>query len=66
MASKICWTGVGFFLPILRIQTLVLFLSGNAWFHGMLFPDKEIYDMFWCSQYDVTMLMGVPPGEKLK
>ena len=31
MASKTFWTDVGSFLPMLRIQTVVLFLSGNAW-----------------------------------
>ena len=39
MAYKTCWKAVDFFLPILRIQTLFLFLAGNTWFHGLLFVD---------------------------
>ena len=39
MASKNCWSDVGYFMPILRIQELFLFLDGNAWFHGLLFSD---------------------------
>ena len=64
MASKKCWTVFGYFLPMIRIQTLFLFLSGNAWFHGLLFFDWEIYYMFWCSQYFATMPIGVPLGGK--
>ena len=29
MASKTFWTDVGSFLPMMRIQTVLLFLSGN-------------------------------------
>ena len=32
-------TDVGSFLTILRVQTFVLFLAGNALFHGLLFSD---------------------------
>ena len=64
MASKTCWTDVGSFLPIMRIQTLVMFLSGNASFYGLLFYHWEIYDMLWCSQYYVTIKLGVPLGGK--
>ena len=55
---------VGSFLPMLRIQTFVLSLSGNAWFHGMLFFYWEMYDMLWCSQYCVMISIGAPLGEK--
>ena len=48
MAYKTCWNVVGSFLKMLRIQTLVLFLSVREWLHGMLFVDWEIYDMLWC------------------
>ena len=65
MASKTCWTVVGSFLPLLKIQKCVLFLSGNAWFHGLLFYDWEMYDMLWCSHYCVTIPMLVPLGGKL-
>ena len=65
MAYKTCLTVVGSFLPILRIQTLVLILAGLL--YGILFSDWEIYyDMLWCSQYCVTISMGVPLGGKLK
>ena len=64
MASKTCWNIVGSFLKILKIQTLVLFLSGCAWFHGLLFVDWDIYEMLWCSQYCATIPMGVPLREK--
>ena len=65
MASKNCWAVVVSFLPMTRIQTLILFLSGKTWFHGLLFVDREIYDMMWCSQYCVTMSMGLSLGGKL-
>ena len=55
----------GSFLTILRIQTLVLFLVGTVWLHGLLFYDWEMYDMLWCSQYCVTIPMGVHIGGKL-
>ena len=64
MASKTFWTVVGYFLPILRIQTLFLFLSEKELLHWLLFADLVIYDMLWCSQYCVTMIMGVPLGGK--
>ena len=66
MSYKTCCTVVDYYLPMMRIQTLVLFLSWNALFKGMLFVDWEIYDMLWCSQYCVTIQMGVPLGGKLK
>ena len=59
MASKTCWNVFGTFMLILSIQSLVLFLSGNTWSHGLLFSDWEIYDMLWCSQYCVLMPMEV-------
>ena len=59
------WTVVGSFLTILSIQTFILFLAGNTWFHGLLFFDWEIYYMLWCSQYCDKIQMGVPLGEKL-
>ena len=65
MDSKNCWTVVGSFMPMLRIQKLVLFLAGNEWFHGLLYFDWEIYDRLWCSQYCATMPMGVTLGGKL-
>ena len=65
MASKKCCIGVGSFLPMLRIQTFVLFLSGNEWYHGMLFSDWEMYYMLWCSQCCVVISMGLPLGVKL-
>ena len=64
MASKTYWTVVGSFLPILRIQTLFLFLSVNELSHGLLFVDWEIHEMLWRSQYCVTMPMGVILGGK--
>ena len=65
IASRTCWDALGYFLPIPRIQTLVLFLYGKEWFHGLLFFDWEIYDMLWCSHYCATIPIGVPPGGKL-
>ena len=65
MYSKTCWAVVGYFLPTLRIQTVVLFLYVNACLYGIVFFDWEIYDMMWYSQYCVTMPMGVPLGGKL-
>ena len=64
MSYKTCWTVVGSFLKILRIQTLFLSIAGNAWLHGILFVDREIYYMLWCSQYCDTMTMGVSLGDK--
>ena len=65
MASETYWTVVDYFLPMLRIQTLVMFLSGNVYFPGLLFSDWEIYDILWCKKHFVTMPMGVPLGVKL-
>ena len=65
MASKTYWNDVGSFLPMLRIQTLVLYLAVHTWFYVLLFSDWEMYDMLWCSQYCVTMQMGVPLDGKL-
>ena len=49
IASKTCWTGVGSFMQILKIQKLVLFLAWNAWFRGVLFIYWEKYVMLWYS-----------------
>ena len=65
MASITCWTDVGYFLPMLIIQKLVLSLAVNVWLHGIIFYDWEMYDMLWCSQYWVTIQMGLPLGRKL-
>ena len=56
MASKTCWTVVGYFLIMMRIQTFVLFITVNALFDGMLFFDWDMYDMLWCSYYCVTFM----------
>ena len=37
----------------------------NAWFHGLLFSDWDIYDMLWCSHFCVTIPKGVTLGGKL-
>ena len=65
MDYRTCWTVVGSFLPIPRIQKLVLFLAGNASFHGMIFSDWDMYGMLWWSQYCVIIPMGVPLGGNL-
>ena len=65
MDFKTFWAVVGYFLPILRIQKIVLFLAGNSLFHGLLFFDWVVYDIFWCSKYCATMPMGMPLGGKL-
>ena len=65
MASKNCWTVIHYFLPMMRIQILVLFLDRNSCFHGLLFSYWDMYYMLWCSQYCVTMPMVVPLGGKL-
>ena len=65
MDSKTCWTFVGSFLTIMRIQTLVLFLYGNELFYGLLFVDWWIYDTLWCSWYFVKIPIGAPLGGKL-
>ena len=65
MDSKTCWGVVGYFLPMLSIQTLVLFLAGNSWLHGLLFYYLEMYEMLWCSQYCVTIIIGFILGGKL-
>ena len=62
MDSKTCLTDVGYFMTMLRIQALVPFLYGNAWLRGLLFSDWDIYFMLWCSQYCVTIPMGVSLG----
>ena len=64
MSYKTCCTVVGYFLPMMRIQTLVLFLYGNELFHGLSFVYWEIYDMLLCSRYFFTTPMGVPLGGK--
>ena len=64
MDYKTCWTVIGSFMPILRTQTLILFLSINKWFYAMLFANWEIYDMLWCSQCCVIIPMEVPLGGK--
>ena len=45
MSPETCWNVVGYFFPMLRIQTLFLFLSDKALLHGIFFFDWEIYDM---------------------
>ena len=64
MYYKPCWTVIGYFMIMLKIQTLFLFLYGKALFNGILFFDWEIYDMLWCSQYCATMPIWVPLGGK--
>ena len=63
-AYKTCCTDIGSFLPMMRIQRLVMFLYANVWLNGLLFVDWEIYEMLWCSKYCVTMPMGLPLGGK--
>ena len=65
MDYKTCWTVVGYFLPMPRIQKMVLFLDGNKWLHGLLFAYWLIYDILWCSKYCVKMPMGILLGRKL-
>ena len=65
IAFRTCWTVVDYFMPILSIQTLVLFLSGKEWFHGMLFVYWDIYDILLCPQYCATIPIVVPLGGKL-
>ena len=65
MASRTWCADVGYFLPMMSIQKVFLFIAVNAWFHGLLFSDWDMYDMLWCSQYCVVMPMGVPLGGKL-
>ena len=65
IAYKTCWGVAWLFLPIISIQTLVLFLYGNSWFHGILLADWEMYGMLWCLYYCVTTPMWVPFGGKL-
>ena len=64
MDSKTCWTDFVSFLPMPRIQILVLFIDINVWFRGRLFYGWEMYDMLWCAQYCVIIPMGVPLGVK--
>ena len=59
IASRMFLTVVVYFIPILRIQTLVLFLAVKARFQGILFFDWEIYDMLWCSHYCATIPIWV-------
>ena len=40
MNSMTCCTVAGYYFPMIRIYTLVQFLSDNAWLHGILFFDK--------------------------
>ena len=47
-ASMTCFTVIDYFLPMTRIQTLVLCIKGKAWFHGMLSFEWEIEVMLWC------------------
>ena len=65
ISSRTYWNVVGYFLPMLSIQKLVLFLDGKVLLHGLLFVDWEIYDMLWYSQYCVTIAIGVHTGGKL-
>ena len=58
MVSTTCWSVVGYFLPIMRIQTSFMFLAVNSWFHGLLFSDWDIYDMLWCSKYFLQFQWG--------
>ena len=64
MNSKTFFTDVGYFLPIMRIQTFFLFIFGNAWFHRLLFSDWYMHDMLLCSQCCVVIPMVVPLGGK--
>ena len=57
---KTCWNVVGYFLPMLRIQTLALFLYWKVLFNGLLFVDWEIYEMLWCSHYYDPIPIGAP------
>ena len=44
--SSITWrSDVVSFLPMIRIQTFVLFLARNSLFHGLLFSYSYMYDM---------------------
>ena len=60
-----CWTVVGYFLTMLRIQTLVMFLYGEAWFLVILSVEWDIYDILWCPQYCAMVPIGLPPDGKL-
>ena len=42
ISSMNCGTVVGYFLPIMRIHTLVLFISGKERLQGILFVDWDI------------------------
>ena len=64
MASKNYWTDVYSVLPMPKIQELVLFLAGNTWLHEMFFY-LYMYDVLWCSQYCVTIPMGLSLGGRL-
>ena len=65
ISSRTCWNVVGSFLPILSIQTLVLFCSVKLWFRGIFFVYWVIYDMLWCSHYCEKMPIWLPLGGKL-
>ena len=64
ISSRMFWTVFGSFMPILRIQKLVLFIGGKSLFHELLFVELEIYDMLWCSHYCATIPRVVPLGVK--
>ena len=66
ISSRTCWTDIGSFLSILRVQTLVPFFPGKALFQGLFFVDWEIYDMLWCSHYCATIPIRITLGGKLK
>ena len=51
IASMNCGTNVGHFLPIMRICVLVLFLSGEARSHGLLF--------FWLGVIGHVVMLAV-------
>ena len=52
IAFRICWTVVGYFIPIMRIQTLVLFLAGKELFHGIY-----IFTRRYMTCYDVHSIV---------
>ena len=49
MAYRTWCADVGSFMPILRIQTLVLFLAGNEWLHGLTIHKG-------CEKHDTRMI----------
>ena len=60
MDSMTCCTVVVSFLIIIITHTLVLFIEGDVWFHGIFFIYWETYDMLWCSQYCSTIPTVLP------